>query len=228
MSFKTRCVECGQKLEFTEDLIGESVECPQCGRQLTVSLPRDSFRANVADGIQIRPPISERASMPPPTSPTPDVDRDVSPAKPKLSAPQSSNRKGEGVRKNSPGMAVSKVHRQRRSGNWLVDFVGFRIFITPLLIKIVFAGCVVIALFAIFAAIHPAGPGELLRAISRGGGDGSGSVDPRESMRIISFLGKAARVFGVLMFLMIVRIFLEYLIVIFNINSNLENISDQE
>jgi hypothetical protein len=44
---ETKCGGCGGKLEFPEKLAGQAVECPVCGRRVTV---RPSFWARGRDG----------------------------------------------------------------------------------------------------------------------------------------------------------------------------------
>lgn len=95
-----------------------------------------------------------------------------------------------------------------------------------MLIKFVFAGFMLIVIFAILATIFPTSTGEAIKKVSSGTGTVGGHADFRTSMRIMTYAIQGIRVLGILMAFMIIRIVAESLIVIFHINSNIEGIKN--
>lgn len=138
MPVLTTCPDCSAKMRVPDHAVGKQIKCPKCGGTFTVT----------AGGASPPPPPPPPAPKPAPVAPTPVAPDPLD----QLSGMESPDTAGD------MDDAPPRKFAARRGGNTTSDFLAFRLFITPVVIQILFwfgvLACIIAGLMGMYGAIR--------------------------------------------------------------------------
>lgn len=206
MPVNFECGKCSQKISIAGKYIGMHIKCPACQADLMVPNP---------NGTSTVTEVKHQRPVPPPE---PQSSFQIKPPEP---LPEESYEVYERPRLEPKGEVTSNLSvRKEYQGNLFMDFMSFKIMITPVLIKIMFGFVLLISALAIIGMLFPEG------SSSHGG-----SVKNDMLFRVATAPAYVTFIFktiGVLVFLMFVRIFCEFMIVLFCINGKISDLQNNQ
>jgi predicted Zn finger-like uncharacterized protein len=135
MPVVTICPECSAKMKVSDNAVGKQIKCPKCNNPFTVT----------AGGA---PPPRPQGVAPAPVAPMPVAPDPLE----QLSGMESA---GDDL---PPPRRPGGYSRGSGSGNPFADFLTFRLFITPMVIQVLFwlgvLGCLIWGMIALYGAVR--------------------------------------------------------------------------